>query len=180
MKSSLSKHWGFIIRFYEGSKLQNKKSFSQNGSSDSQPNGKLAKEIQNITSENFSKYGVVIDLTLRSADGWEILVKVEQAGWRIAVLEFSRKSVKTLECHPSSRESFEPMSGTALLILAPNENPGDYEAYLLDRPVCLNEGIWHQIISFSEISKVKITENLEVESEYYELKGELKPVLLFN
>ena len=137
-------------------------------------------EIKNITIGDFSKYGVIIDLTPHCSGGWEILVKSENTGWRIAVLEFSTKTARNLECHPLSKESFEPLSGTALLILALNDNPQDFEVFLLDKPVCLNEGIWHQVISCSEASKVKITENLEVTSEYYELNGEIKPVLLFN
>lgn len=133
------------------------------------------KTIKNITADSFSKYGVVIDLNPDSKDGWEIVVRAESPGWRIAVLEFSRKTAKVIENHPSSKESFEPVSGTALLAAAENGSPEDFEVFLLDRPVCLNEGIWHQVISLSATSKVKITENLKVTCEYFELENDITP-----
>jgi len=133
------------------------------------------KNITNITAEAFSKYGTVIEFTPKMYDGWEILVREEKSGWRIALLEFTRKTTKILENHPTSKESFEPVKGTAILIAAENGTPESFEVFLLDKSVCLNEGIWHQVISLSEVSQVKITENLEVTCEYYNLPHEIAP-----
>ncbi len=140
----------------------------------------LIKEIRNIDRNNFQKYGDIIDLRPESVDGWDIPVKVGQSGWRIAVLEFSWKTAKKLECHHDSRESFEPLQGIPFLIVAEKNNPDSFEVFLLDKPVCLNENIWHQLISCSGASKIKITENLDVTSEFYELKGEVKPCFIQN
>jgi len=130
------------------------------------------KYIRNITPEVFSSYGDVIALKPTSVDGWEIVLKVSDKGWRIAVLEFSRKSTSVLEKHPDSRESFEPLKGIALLLVAAEEDPENFEVFLLDKPVCLYSGVWHQVISISEVSEVKITENLEVSCVYHNLLSE--------
>ncbi|HEX2927738.1 MAG TPA: ureidoglycolate lyase [Ruminiclostridium sp.] len=131
------------------------------------------KVIENITRESFIKYGVVIELTPDSKDGWEIVSKEANVGWRIAVMEFARKSTSILEKHPVSMESFEPVKGTALLIVAENSEPENFKVFLLDKPVCLNKGVWHQVISLSQVSCVKITENLEVDTVIHTLKNEL-------
>ena len=35
--------------------------------------------------------------------------------------------------------------------------------------MCLNKGVWHQVLTPAGKASIKITENLEVESEYWEL-----------
>lgn len=126
-------------------------------------------KIQTLTTAVFNKYGTILQFTEKMSDGWEILVASDSPGWRIALLEFSRKSTRMLEYHPDSKESFEPVSGVCLLITAGHETPDEYEVFLLDQPVCLDAGVWHQVISLSEKSLVKITENLEVACVYHEL-----------
>ncbi|HHV98456.1 MAG TPA: hypothetical protein GXX36_02585 [Clostridiaceae bacterium] len=138
-----------------------------------------AKPIKVIQAGNFAKYGKVIELTSNHQDGFDIIVTSESPGWRIAVYEVQRRTTGFMENHPTSKESFEPLYGTALLILAENSNPEDFEVFLLDKPVCLNEGIWHQIITLSEVAAVKITENLEVNSEFYYFENELNPMIYF-
>ena len=38
---------------------------------------------------------------------------------------------------------------------------------MLDKPVVLKKGIWHQTLALTSEAQVKITENLEVESVFY-------------
>jgi len=128
------------------------------------------KVLKYITKESFARYGFVIDFNNPNSEGWEILTKVSDKGWRIAVLEIDRKNAKRLERHPCSIETFEPMSGVAILLVS-RDNPEDFEVFLLDKPVCLNAGIWHEVFSLSEKAKFKITENDEVECEYYNLEN---------
>ena len=71
---------------------------------------------------------------------------------------------------PASRESFEPLHGLTVLVVATHENPEEYEAFILDKPVCLKKGIWHQVLALTEEAQVKIVENLEVQSEFYDLE----------
>lgn len=135
----------------------------------------MSKKIQTLSPEAFNKYGTILKFTEKMSDGWEILITSDNPGWRIALLEFSRKSTHVLEYHPKSKESFEPMRGVSLLIVAENSTPQDYEVFLLDEPICLEVGVWHQVISVSEKTLVKITENLNVDCVYYELDHEIEP-----
>lgn len=49
-------------------------------------------KIQNLTPAAFTKYGTLLAFTEKKSDGWEILVTSTSSGWRIALLEFSRKT----------------------------------------------------------------------------------------
>jgi len=62
-------------------------------------------KIQTLTTAAFNKYGTILQFTEKMSDGWEILVTSDSPGWRIALLEFSRKSTRKLEYHPDSKES---------------------------------------------------------------------------
>lgn len=84
-----------------------------------------------------------------------------------------------MECHPSSKESFEPLSGMLLIIVAEHDTPADFEVFLLDKPVCLHAGVWHQVISLAAESQVKIAENYEVESEFFELENEISAAVIY-
>ena len=127
----------------------------------------MRREICQITRESFAAYGTVLEFS--GPRGWEIAVREESPGWRIALLEFGAGPARRLECHPFSRESFEPVQGTGILLTARPEAPEEFQAFLLDKPVCLNKGVWHQVLTPAGKASIKITENLEVESEYWEL-----------
>jgi ureidoglycolate hydrolase len=133
------------------------------------------KPINTLSREAFTKYGTIIEFTTAMSDGWEILITEKEAGWRVALLEFSRKKSRILENHPASKETFEPVRGTTLLIVAESATPDNFEIFLLDKPVCVEKGIWHQVLSLSDSAMVKITENLEVSCEYHTLQADLEP-----
>lgn len=142
-------------------------------------NNKGIYHIRCIDNESFARYGTVIQAPGRHEDGYyQVLVEETESPWKLAIYEFDRRSTRVLERHPSSMESFEPLRGTALLVLAPTEAPGDLEVFLLDVPVCLFKGIWHQVLSLSDHAQVKITENILVTSEFHELDQEIAPALL--
>ena len=130
-------------------------------------------EILNINRQNFKKYGSILEFTSGYEQEFEIIVREPNHGWRLAVFKISKRTVGVIENHPISMESFEPLKGVALLIVAENNNPEEFEVFLLDKPVCLNAGIWHQVMALSEEAQVKIAENLEVKTEFYQLKSEL-------
>lgn len=126
--------------------------------------------IKNITKESFKPYGTVIEFSENPSDPrFEVVIVEENHPWRLAMFRVVEKDFDTLECHTMSLESFEPVSGTGLLIVAEHDKPEQYEAFLLDKPVCLNKGVWHQMITLSQETIVKIAENLEVSSEFYNL-----------
>lgn len=130
-------------------------------------------KLLSINRENFLKYGQVIDFSTNHEEQFEIRVEEKNEPWRIAVFRYKNKTVKRMENHPFSKESFEPLCGITVLIVAVNNAPEDYEAFILDKPVCLDKGIWHQTLALTDEAQVKITENLEVCSEFYDFEKDL-------
>ena len=138
----------------------------------------MAKDIITISQESFSKFGKVIELEETFNERFKIIIQEEEQPWRIAIYRYNEKTIEKFENHPYSMESFEPLTGTTLIAVAENNKPEDYKIFLLDKPVCLFKGIWHQVISLSDEASVKITENLEVTSEFYHLENEIKPQIV--
>lgn len=130
-------------------------------------------EILNLKPEIFAPYGKIIEpLSGKlegSEDDWKFYVIVEEPSspWRIGYFLPKIKALKKLECHPNTLESFEPVSGISVIILAKEETPQSPQAFLLDKPVILEKGIWHGVISLSENVEIKIIENLEVQTKFH-------------
>lgn len=135
------------------------------------------KPIETINRESFAPYGTLIDFTPEYEGGFQIVVKEPEAGWRLAVLRFNNRTTDYMENHPESMESFEPVSGVSVIIVAENGAPEAYRAFLLDQPVCLHKGVWHQVIALSERAVVKIAENFDVSAQYHRFA---KPVGCFT
>ena len=133
-------------------------------------------ELENINHECFKPFGTILEFTPDVTTGFHVFVREEKSPWRLALLRFDRHCVERIENHPESMESFEPLEGASVLLVAENESPENLRAFLLDKPVCLFKGVWHDVLALSSEAKVKITENLEVTSEYHNLK---KPVRVF-
>jgi ureidoglycolate hydrolase len=138
----------------------------------------IERTIRNITKDSFMRYGAVMEFSPDYKERFEIIVKETEAGWRLAVYRFNDRATTVMENHPASMESFEPLQGTALLLVAENGSPSNYEAFLLDKPVCLYKGVWHQVLSLSEEACVKITENSEVTTEFFHFENEIKVLVI--
>lgn len=134
--------------------------------------------LKSIHKESFEKYGRVLEFSEGITEPFEIIITEEKEPWRLAVFRYCNKTVKKLECHPMSLESFEPLKGITVLIVAQHDTPKEWEAFILDNPVCLNKGIWHQVLSLTDEAQVKIAENLEVDSKFFELKQEIEVMVL--
>lgn len=134
-------------------------------------------KIQNLNKKSFKKYGIVIEPKDKKKIFDVICRENERVGWRIGYLLFKPQKVKILEAHCYSMETFEPIKGASVIIVAERKKPQKCEAFLLDKPVCLYKGIWHAIIALSDSIEIKITENAEVESIFYKLKKPLDIVL---
>lgn len=130
--------------------------------------------IESITKENFEPYGTILEFPDSYSENFYIVDTEEEAPWRIAVFRYSNKEIKVIENHPTSKESFEPLEGITILLVAKNEAPEDYKVFILDKPVCLKKGVWHQVLALTSSAKVKITENLKVESIFYEFSKAIK------
>lgn len=133
--------------------------------------------LQIITEETFAPYGTIIALNPEKTDSFQVVLAEEDVpGWRIAVSNLTNKrTVQTLGLHPNTRESFEPLSGTAVIVVAVQEEPDQIQAFLLDKPICLFKNTWHHLIALSETASVKIMENArDIESKHHTLEQELK------
>ena len=128
------------------------------------------KTLQYVQRETFLPYGEVLEFPAGIEETFCIITTEEKEPWRLAVFRYTNKEIQRMECHPTSRESFEPLHGLTVLVVATHENLEEYEAFILDKPVCLKKGIWHQVLALTEEAQVKIVENLEVQSEFYDLE----------
>ncbi|MFC1590671.1 hypothetical protein ACFL42_04185 [Candidatus Omnitrophota bacterium] len=138
-------------------------------------------KISKLTHGNIRPYGWIIDSRCVKDPGYDnrfgILLKERSKGWRIGYLIVREASIKRLESHPDSLETFEPVKGRAIIALAGRRTPGKPRVFLLDKPVVLKKGIWHDVaaVSRSRRCEIKIFENIEVKTEYFPLK---KPVVV--
>lgn len=126
--------------------------------------------LESITKDNFAPFGEVVEFPEGCNDPFYIVAKEENSPWRLAVFRYNNKEIKRMEQHPTSKESFEPLSGITVLVVAEYDKPDEYHAFLLDKPVCLKKKIWHQVLAVTPEAQVKITENLEVNSEFYDFE----------
>lgn len=137
----------------------------------------MESEIKNLTAVSFAEYGRIIEFSEGFDGFFEIVISEEEKPWRLAVYRPSKRTFTFMENHPDSMESFEPVKGIALLMVAKNNSPHEYEIFLLDKPVCLYKGIWHDVVSLSEDILIKISENHQVTSEFYYFDEEKRVII---
>lgn len=130
-------------------------------------------QLQSITEERFKPFGVVIKHPNASSEPFNIIISETQQPWRIATYKINDKTAQRLECHNESLESFEPLDGLGLLLVAMHDKPEAIQAFILDTPVCLHKGVWHQLLAITDDVTVKIMENLEVSSDFFILEPPL-------
>jgi len=126
--------------------------------------------IKTLTREAFKKYGGILEPEDKSGVFTVLCGEKESTGWRIGYVILGPEPVKRLEAHPASMETFEPVYGTSVILVAQKDNPEKPEAFLLDRGVVINKDVWHAVRVLSARAEIKVTENYEVESVYYDLK----------
>ncbi|MCX5680476.1 MAG: hypothetical protein NTZ95_07555 [Candidatus Omnitrophica bacterium] len=133
--------------------------------------------VKRLTKNSIKPYGRIIDRTCVKDDGrgnrFGILLKEPSKGWRIGYLILRDKFVERLERHTDSLETFEPVSGRAVIVLAGAEAPKKVELFFLDKPVVVNKGVWHDLLAVSGKCEIKIFENIKVKTEYYSLNKNL-------
>jgi len=131
--------------------------------------------IKKINSGNFKRYGWIIGMREKERKSRRrslfriILTEPAESGWRIAYLLLKDKTASYLESHPGSFESFEPISGETLLYVCDTKRVNKIECFCLDKPVILKKGIWHNVVTLSGESEIKITENAQVKCDYWQL-----------
>ena len=129
----------------------------------------MAAKLESVSAEAFAKFGTVLEFPGDFEGNFFIADTEEAHPWRVAVFRYDNKEIQRIECHPTSKETFEPLHGLTVLLVAEHETPDAWRAFILDKPVCLKKGVWHQTLSLTDEATVKITENLEVESVFHDL-----------
>ena len=128
----------------------------------------LTIKLKKLTAVNFKKYGQIIEWqgpeNKKENNQFRIVIRDPKVrGWRIAYLIVREKHINFLEKHPYSFESFEPIKGKAILYVSNEKVPQSIEAFTLDKPIVLLKGIWHNVLSCTKETHIKITENNEVQ-----------------
>lgn len=118
--------------------------------------------LQFITAEAFAPFGRVLEMLPDGDDRFQVVITEEKEPWRLAVFRYRNHEIDMLESHPTTLESFEPLSGITVLLVAEPEHPDQPSAFLLDKPVCLYKRVWHQTLALTPEAQVKIAENLDV------------------
>ncbi len=129
--------------------------------------------VKRLTREGFKKYGSLLAPEDKEKVFTVTCGDAAAKGWRIGYVIIGPGKVDTLENHPESLETFEPVEGVSVLLVAENNRPDEIEAFLLDEAVIVNKGVWHALSVLSEKAQIKVTENFEVDSVFHKLK---KPI----
>lgn len=131
-----------------------------------------------LTPELFQPYGRILEpedkevpeVSESGIFDFYVTFKEASKDWQIGYLKQTGKIIDKLECHPNTAEVFSPVSGSAVLILATEpDNEETMCAFRLEKPIVLNRGVWHGVISLSEKSEMLIVESPDVIDEFYQL-----------
>ena len=141
-------------------------------------------EIKPLTPKNIAKYGRILFPTEEEsktvqdpAVAYVILEKAVSRGWLMSHYTVSKRFTDMMENHPNTKETFEPLCGASVIVLAHGPAPDNPEAFLLDKPVVLYEGVWHDVMALSEKATMRINENTEVQSVRQKLPYTIKAEL---
>lgn len=136
-------------------------------------------KINKLTHKSIKPYGCIIDsacVKYKSDDnGFGVVFRQRSTGWRIAYLVVRKRRMARLECHPNTSETFEPVKGRTVIALAKPNSPDKYKLFLLDKPIVLKKGIWHEVAALSGRPEIKICEAIEVKEVYHKFKIPLTP-----
>ena len=126
--------------------------------------------IETLSRDGFAPFGWILEHAEEDASAFQVVVEEpEPSGWRLAVSRVTARNVEKLARHPNTKESFTPVSGTVVFVVAAPDAPDEPRAFLLDRAVCIERNVWHASYALSHDAVVVISENLVVESEDHAL-----------
>jgi len=138
-------------------------------------------KIHLLTHKSIRPYGWIIDARCVRDNGkgnhFGILLRERSRGWRVGYLIVREPSIKCLERHPNSLETFEPVKGDMAIALSRPGSPDRYTVFRLDKPVVLKKNVWHDVAALSKTCEIKIFENISVTTEFHSLK---KPIVKIN
>ena len=105
--------------------------------------------IQNLNRLSFSAYGRVLGERL-AAHGFP-------AGpqWTAHLQSIAGKTDVFYQC-PGAEVYMDYESGMAVLLVAHSLDSGEIEAFYLDKPVCISQGVYHCVIPFDERCEIHL------------------------
>ena len=78
----------------------------------------MAVLLESVHSEAFAPFGNVLEFPEGFDGNFYIVDTDEKNPWRAAVFRYSNKEIQRIECHPTSKETFEPLEGLTVLLVA--------------------------------------------------------------
>jgi len=137
-------------------------------------------KVGNLSNKAFNRYGRILLPTKGENpnvseetvfDFYILFSQVEGRGWRTAYLRYQGELLEKLERHLGTAEVFIPLQGHSVLVVATEVDPlKQLHAFYLDKPLVIDKGIWHNVVSVGGAAELLIMENLEVDVDYYKLK----------
>jgi ureidoglycolate hydrolase len=135
-------------------------------------------KIHKLTKRSIAPYGRIIDASgvkYKPGDnGFGVIFKERSAGWRVAYLVVRERRITRLENHPNTAETFEPVRGAAVMALAANPEPEKFKLFLLDKPIIVKKGVWHNVAARSKNCEIKICEGIKVIEKHHRLTNPIK------
>ncbi len=135
-------------------------------------------KINTLRRESFKKYGDILEPVSKDNVFTVLRGEEEKTGWRIGYVILKPGAADALEAHPETLETFEPVRGGAVILVAEKDSPENIEAFFLDRAVVVDKGVWHGVAALSEAAEIKVTENYEVDTIYHKLEKPLEPAVI--
>lgn len=114
---------------------------------------------------NFRPFGKIIHYPNVESRGsrrnlWRIVhTEPAKVGWRVAWLVLRDQTIGRMGMHPTSDETFEPVSGRALLFVSREKKLSGIRCFTLDKPLIVRKGIWHNVLTLTPETAIKICEN---------------------
>lgn len=107
--------------------------------------------IQNLNSLSFFKYGKVYMSDFKEVCRLESIEITD-----VKQLNLTAKSFKSMICTTNSVSVLGLMEGLAVLYVSENPSAGSIEAFLLDKTISLNKGIYFNVVPLYGVCSIKL------------------------
>ncbi len=142
--------------------------------------------IEFVDRENFLRYGETVEVARpdpgraqRGEDEYRTLARVNSNGWKIAMHCVRARWTDSLYAY-DGRRLLTPQGGALLLCVAPPDRPQNVQVFVLDRPIALNAGIPHALLTLSAECWVQVCEDFETRSQPHKLRKALVPAAVWE
>ena len=140
----------------------------------------LVVKFEPLTETAFKPFGTIADLGETgntNESTFTVYQKMAAPGWLIAKSVVRHRSIDKIAQHPTTKEAFIPLSGVAAILVAAPDTPEELHAFIIERPIILDENVWHATVALSAVAELQIVENAEVTHNVFDLPETLQPVM---